>query len=197
MSAPVTFRLDTLAVHLVARLEATRRAHLDDPAAARDAFARVVGESAAALAQECRDVLGDQVQAAYLEREAHATFLPRYTRMALAQNQIESRGYGFAGSDGPVTRVLATLVAFAFAAFMARFAPGQAKAMLFLLAALTPFVPELRRWWVRRGWTAQLQELADDLGRAQDAAAALPVAEPSTSPQPEPPPRARAREEAR
>lgn len=174
MAAPPTFRLDTLAVHLVARLEASRRAHLDAPEEARAAFDRVVTESAAALARECREVLGDDVQARLLEREAHETFLPRYTRMALAQNAIEARGYGFVKGDGIVARAVATVIALVVASVLARVVPGVAKEAVFVLAACTPLVPEIRLWWTRRAWSAQLQELADDLGRLQDAAEALP-----------------------
>lgn len=175
MAAPPTFRLDTLAVHLVTRLEASRRAHLDAPEAAKAAFSRVVDESAAALARECREVLGDEAQAALLEREARETFLPRYTRLALAQSAQERRGYGFVIGDGPVTRVVLTVFALAWAAFLARYLPGFLKAGVFLVAAATPFVPEIRSWWARRRWNGQLQELADDLGRVQDAAEMLPV----------------------
>ena len=160
-------RLDTLTVHLVTRLEATRRAHLDDPDAARAAFTRVIEEAAAALARECREVLGDEAQARLIQREARETLLPRYARMALAQNRLEARGYGVLG-DGPVARVLATVAAVAVAAVISRFMPGFMKEGVFVLAALTPIVPEIQLWWVRRAWGRQLQELADDMeiGRA-------------------------------
>lgn len=189
MSLPST-RLDTFTVHLVTRLEATRRAHLDDEAAARAAFARVIEEAAHALAAECRDTLGDEAQARLIEREAHETLLPRYTRMALAQNRAESRPYGLLG-DGPVARVIATVAAVLVAAVISRFMPGFMKEGVFVLAALTPIVPEIQLWWVRRSWARQLQELADDMGRVQDAAEALPetpLAEPEPThrtPQPQ------------
>lgn len=178
MAAPPSYRLDTLSVHLVSRLEATRRAHLDDPDAARLAFARVVDEAAAALARECREVLGDEAQARLLEREARETFLPRYARMALVQNGVEARGFGGLLGDGPMARVLATVLAVVVAVIAARYLPGAAKGLLFLFAALTPFAPEIRVAWTRRAWAGQLQELADDLGRLQDAEETLPRATP-------------------
>ncbi|MDP2316445.1 MAG: hypothetical protein Q8P41_26345 [Pseudomonadota bacterium] len=174
MPAPPSYRLDTLSVHLVSRLEATRRAHLDAPDAARAAFARVVEEAAGALARECREVMGDEEQARLLEREARETFLPRYTRMALAQNQVEARGFGGPLGDGPFARIVATVIAVAIAATLSRYLPPLAEGLLFLLAAITPVAPELRVAWTRRAWAGQLQELADDLGRLQDAAETLP-----------------------
>ncbi len=176
MPAPPSYRLDTLSVHLVSRLEATRRAHLDAPDAARVAFARVVEEAAAALARECREVLGDEEQARLLEREARESFLPRYTRMALAQNRVESKGFGGVLGDGPIARVLATVLAVGFAALLARYLPlpFAVEGLLFLLAGMTPFAPEIRVAWTRRAWSGELQELADDLGRLQDAAETLP-----------------------
>jgi hypothetical protein len=188
--APPSFRLDTLSVHLVSRLEATRRAHLDTPDAARAAFARVVEESASALARECRDVLGDEEQARLLERESRETFLPRYTRMALAQNRVEARGFGGPFGDGPFARIVATVLAVAVAAVGARFLPPIAEGLLFLMAAITPVAPELRVAWTRRAWSKELQELADDLGRLQDAAETLPelprtashIADPAAAP---------------
>ncbi|MDP2309714.1 MAG: hypothetical protein Q8P18_27085 [Pseudomonadota bacterium] len=174
MPAPPSYRLDTLSVHLVSRLEATRRAHLDAPDAARAAFARVVQDTAAALARECREMVGDEEQARLLEREATETFLPRYTRMALAQNRIEARGFGGPFGDGPFARIVATVLAVAIAAVGARFLPPVAEGLLFLLAAITPIAPELRVAWTRRAWSRELQELADDLGRLQDAAESLP-----------------------
>lgn len=196
MSAPSSFRLDTLTVHLVGRLEATRRAHLDAPDAAREAFARVTQEAAGALARECRE-LGDDSQAALLEREAIETFLPRYTRMALAQNSVEAAGYGGILGDGIVARVVATGLAVALAFAVSRFLPGTLKEVPLVLAVFTPILPELRLWWTRRAWTRALQELADDLGRVQDAAEELPAAAPTADPIPVPPQPARTREEAR
>ena len=45
--APPSFRLDTLAVNLIERLEPVRRAHLDDPARARAALERTTAQVAA------------------------------------------------------------------------------------------------------------------------------------------------------
>ncbi len=211
MSAPSSYRLDTLAVLLVGRLEATRRAHMDNTEAARAAFARVIAEGAEAVAQECREMLGDEVQARLLLREATETFLPRYTRLALAQNQVEARGYGGLLPDGPIGRIVATAIALVVATLSARILhlPVPIEMLIFFAAALTPVAPEIRVAWARRGWRGQLQELADDLGRVQDAAEALPhptasiaassapsaTLAPTASPEPVPPAR-RSPEEA-
>ncbi len=196
MSVPTSFRLDTFAVHLVGRLEATRRAHLKDPEAASAAFARVTHEAAEAMAKECREILGDPSQAVVIEREALETFLPRYTRMAIDQNTVEARGYGGILGDGIVARVVATAIAVVLALALARALPGALKEVPLVLSVFTPILPELRLWWARRSWAGALQELADDLGRVQDAADELPrvEAEPPSETVPHP---TRAREEAR
>jgi hypothetical protein len=183
--APTSYRLDTFAVQLIGRLDATRRTHLDDPDAARQAFGRIVTEAASALARECREVVGDEEQARLLEREAVETFLPRYTRMALVQNRTEARGFGPFG-DGPFVRIIATAVAISAATVLARLLPGQNDLLFYFAAALTPIAPEVRVWWSRRAWRAELQELADDLGRVQDAAQALPHADPAVETAAEP-----------
>lgn len=187
MPAPPSYRLDTLSVHLVSRLEATRRAHLDAPDAARAAFARVVNAAANALARECRELIGDEEQARLLEREATETFLPRYTRMALAQNRVEARGFGGPLGEGPFARIGMTVIAVVIAAVSARFLPPIAVALLLLMAAITPIAPEIRVAWTRRVWSKKVQELSDDLGRLQDAAESLPQGTPPRLSAPEDP----------
>lgn len=179
---PGSFRLDTLAATLVGRLEAVRRAHLDDPAAAREAIARTTGEVVAALAAECRDTLGDEAQARRLEREGMDTFLPRYTRLALAQNADEAR-LQRGGVVGQVAlRVAAAAAGFFMGAVLARVIPGPLDLLWYLAAPTALFGPELLTSIWRRRFAGQLQELADDLGRVQEAEDRLaPPVEPAST----------------
>lgn len=182
---PTSYRLDTLAVLLIARLEPTRRAHEDEDGAL-EAYRGIVEDAARGVANECRDTYGDLDQAARVEREAVATFLPRYARLAAKQNAEEARGYGFAFGDGPLARVGATLFAFAGAALVSRVIHHWVDVLFFVAACAVPLIPEIRVAWSRRRYAAALQELADDLGRLQDAeqdlapAPRLPIDEPVT-----------------
>lgn len=171
---PSTYRLDTLAVLLIARLEPARRAFEGDEAGAREAFRARVEDAARALAAECRDTFGDLAQAARIEREALATFLPRYARLAVQQNAEEAKGYGFAFGDGFFARAFATVIAFASAALLSRVIHHWVDVVFFVVACFVPVLPEIRVAWSRRRYRALLQELADDMGRLQDADQELP-----------------------
>ena len=179
---PATYRLDALSVLLISRLEPARRTYVDNPAAARDDFRRIVEGHARPLAAECLETLGDVAQARRIEHEAMETFLPRYTRLALAQNAAESKGFGFFFGEGPLARVAATAAAFAVAALLSRVIHHWIDIVFFASALLVPFAPEARLWWSRRAYRAQLQEFADDMARIQDtdqAMASVPVSEPA------------------
>lgn len=167
--APSSYRLDHLAVLLIERLEATRRAHLTDPVAAEQALRRVTVDLIAGQAMECRQVLGDDAQAHRIEKEGVETFLPRYIRLALAQNREEARGYGLIFPDHLLGRAAATLVMLLVATLLVRLFPNPLDLAFFLLPFVTPFLPELRAWSAKRRYEAELQAVADDLGRLQDA----------------------------
>lgn len=170
--SPASFRLEALAVLLVSRLEASRRAWLDDPAQAEAEIRRISAEVAAGMAQECREVLGDDAQARRLEREAVEQFVPRYTRLALAQNKVEARQ-----DRGLAFRIIAVLVSVVLAIALERLG-----LWVWLLPLLTMFFPELQTAWSRRIYQGQLQQIVTDLAQVQDASetvsAVTPVEEP-------------------
>lgn len=165
--APPSFRLDTLAVLYIARLEATRRAHADNPAAATEAIARVTAELVAAQAAECRAVMGDEDQARRIQREGLDTFLPRYTRLALEQNREEARGGPI--PDNVLARTAAAVVGLAAATVLMEVFANPADLLFYAIPLAAPFLPEIKAWSSRRRYASRLQELADDLGELQDA----------------------------
>lgn len=179
--APRTFRLDTLAANLVARLEAVRRAHVDRPADAAAAFAATTREATTAVAAECRSTLGDEGQAHLLESEAVASFLPRYTALAVAQSRDEAT-LRLGGIVGQVLGRAAGVVVGALGwLLLDRIAPGPWGVVLMALPPAMLFWPDLLLAVWRRRFANQLQELVDDLGRLQEAHADL-------APPPEPAP---------
>jgi hypothetical protein len=167
--APSTYRLDTLAATLVARLEAVRRAHVDAPASATTAITGVTTEAVSAVSAECRETLGDEAQARLIQREVLETFLPRYLRLALAQNRDEAR-LGLGGIVGQVAgRVVGVAIGALLAWIFGRILPGRLELIYLLIPPAMLFWPEILLAVWRRRFSAQLQELADDLGRLQEA----------------------------
>lgn len=183
--APPSFRLDTLAVNLIERLEPVRRAHLDDPTRARAALERTTAQIAANVAQECRALLGDDAQARRIEQEAVDTFLPRYARLALEQNRAEHRTA--LTPLNVVTQRLAPVFALLVAgAVLSEVLPGPWDVAFDFLPFIGLFGPELLSAAARRHYRGELQALADDLGQLQDADERLAptVSEPAPSPRP-------------
>lgn len=193
--APPSFRLDTLAVNLIERLEPVRRAHLDDPGRARAALERTTSQIAANVAQECRQLLGDDAQARRIEQEAVDTFLPRYARLALDQNRAEQRT-ALTPVNVLAQRLAPVLGALIAGRVLAALAPGPWDVLFVALPFLGLFGPELLSVAARRRYRAELQALADDLGRLQDADERLTptLAPPEPAASPTSPPTRRARE---
>jgi hypothetical protein len=113
-------------------------------------------------------VLGDEAQAHRIETEAVETFLPRYARIALEQNKVERRE-----AITPANLVVQRLVPLIFGMFASRLmavaAPGPWDIAFFLVPLLALFWPEWLGALARRRYLAELQDIADDLGRLQDA----------------------------
>lgn len=180
--APSSYRLDTLAATLIARLEAVRRAHVSDPAAAEAAVEAATREVVARVAAECRETLGDEAQARLLEREGPGTFLPRYTALALEQNRDE-RKLGSGGIVGQVVvRAAGVAVGLAASLLLVRVLHGPWDLVYFLLPPAMVFWPDLLLAVWRRRFAGQLQEVVDDLGKLQDAHEQLaPASDPEPS----------------
>lgn len=170
--SPASFRLESLAALLVTRLEASRRAWLDNPELAQTEIRRITAEVAAGMAQECRDVIGDEAQARRLEREAVEQFVPRYTRLALAQNKVES------GQErGLVFRIATVVVSVVLAITLERLG-----LWVWLFPLLTLFFPELQTAWSRRAYQGQLQQIVTDLAQVQEASEQIPAVAPAEAP---------------
>ncbi len=166
--APPSFRLDTLAATFIERLEPVRRAHLDNPEAARQAIERTLREAAENVAQECRAVVGDEAQARRIEKESVDTFLPRYLRLAVAQNMVERRE-AITPLNILVQRFLPLFLGLVSARVLSAILPGPWDIVFYMFPLLALFTPEWLGFFSRRRYTNELQELADDLGQVQDA----------------------------
>lgn len=164
---PSSYRLDAIAAAMVERLEASRVTHLDEPQRAREDLERIATELVDAQARECRELTGDVIQAARIEREALHTFLPRYLRLALARNAAEASRNPM-WSDNLLVRGAMVLAAFVVASLVIRILPVRWDLVFYGLPFLALLLPELRRWQLGRRYRQDLQQLVDDLGRVQD-----------------------------
>ena len=167
--APPSYRLDTVCANLIERLEGARPTWIGDAAGAEAGFRRIADEQVEALLAEHDELMAGSSWGALLRREVLETFLPRYTRLAVDHNQDEGAGYHAWRRGDPVARVIATLVALFMAAGVYRFSHHPLSLVVFAVALLVPFVPEIRRTWYRRQYRSLLQEVVDDMGRIQDS----------------------------
>jgi hypothetical protein len=165
---PSDFRLDTVSVHLVERLEGARRSYLDRPGEAPPAFLRIAEELVSDAAAEVREYTDDVEYPAVLRREILETFLPRYTRLALEHNALERERFGAWRQGDPVARLITTGAAIFVAALFSRFFPSVFAAVAWLMVVLVALMPELRAFWYKRIYQRDLQAVVDDMARIHD-----------------------------
>lgn len=163
-----SYRLDTVAVHLIERLEGARRSYQDRPAEAKVAFAGIADEELARIIAEHDDLMDDSGYGDRLRREVHETFLPRYVRLAADHNALEAAGYHAWRRGDPIARGATTLAALLVALGVVRTVHHPVALVVFAVVLLVPFLPEIRRGHHRRQYRRLLQEVVADLGRIQD-----------------------------
>ncbi len=165
---PSDFRLDTVSVHLVERLEGARRSYVDRPEEATPAFRRIAEELVADAASEVQEYSDLPEYPVVLRREVLETFLPRYTRLALEHNALEKRRFGAWRQGDPIARLISTGAAVFAAAIFSRFMPSVFAAVAWLFVFLVALMPELRATWYRRLYKRDLQAVVDDMARIHD-----------------------------
>ena len=163
-----SYRLDTVAVHLIERLEGARRSYQERPAEGEAAFARIAEEELGRIIAEHDDLMDDPGYGARLRREVHETFLPRYVRLAADHNALEVAGYHAWRRGDPIARGVTTLGALLVALGFVRTVHHPVALVAFAVVLLVPFLPEIRRGHHRRQYRRLLQEIVADLGRIQD-----------------------------
>jgi hypothetical protein len=165
---PSDFRLDTVSVHLVERLEGARRSYMDRPEEAPPAFLRIAEELVADAASEVREYTDDGEYPAVLRREVLETFLPRYTRLALEHNKLERVRFHAWRAGDPIARLVSTGAAVLAAALFSRFFPSVFAAVAWIFVLLVALMPELRAFWYKRLYQRDLQAVVDDMARIHD-----------------------------
>ncbi len=165
---PSDFRLDTVSVHLVERLEGARRSYTDRPDEAAPAFRRIAEELVADASAEVMEYTDNAEYPDVLRREILETFLPRYTRLALEHNALEKTRFGAWRSGDPIARLITTTAAVVGAALFSRFFPSVFAAVAWIAVLLVALMPELRTFWYKRLYRRDLQAVGDDMARIHD-----------------------------
>ena len=162
-----SYRLDTVAAHLIERLEGARRSYLDRPEALDDAAKRIVAEALAEVLSEMADVMDDPAHAERISTEMHETFLPRWLQLAKLQNELEASRFDTWRRGDIVFRLVAFFVPLLIALAATRALHSPVVALAFIVPILVPFMPELRAWQATRRHQGALQAIVDDLERIQ------------------------------
>ena len=165
---PTPYRLDTVAASLVARIEGARRTWVGDPAAAEAGMQRIAEETLDRVIAEHDEIMAGSQWGGMLRREMMETFLPRYTRLAVAHNELEAAGYGAWRGGDPLARVMATGAMLLVAMTAARLLHHPLTILLFIMALLVPILPEFRAFYHRRQYGRDVQQAVDDMGRIQE-----------------------------
>ncbi len=166
MVAP-SYRLDTVAAHLIERLEGARRSYLDRPEELETAGRRIVEVALGEVLSEMAEVFADSIHAEHLRREMAETFLPRWLKLARLQNDLEGTRFDTWRQGDLVFRTVAFIAPLLVAIAATRLLHSPVAALTYLVPVLLPFLPEIRAWQAARRYQRALQEIVDDMERIQ------------------------------
>lgn len=171
---PTEYRLEQVAARLTERLESTRRSYAGDPDGAAATFGRLADEIVEnAVAEYTADGFVDDPErhARFLESEIRETFLPRYSRLAVAMTQREESGYGVGFLYGPIGRVAMFVMVLVIGVLMLRVpGPWGVKLAPMVPLLIGMFVPDLLAWAARRRYRKELVSVLEDMRHIQDRA---------------------------
>jgi len=165
---PEKYSLAAVAQHLLSLFEVRR------PGMARwdaDALERLGREAESALRQmeqQCCELGTDDPQhwarARAVVRDA---LLPRYARLAEAENAAAARDYGMWRGGDLIARASFALCGLVLGAIAVAvpWIPVTEKWVPWALFVLGPFVPDAYSWWYRRRYRRRLEALVLDLAR--------------------------------
>ncbi len=164
---PKSYRLDTVAAHLIERLEGSRRSYLDRPDELEIAARRIAGEALSEVCSEYTEIMGDDGHPERIRREMLETFLPRWLKLARLQNELEARRFDTWREGDIVFRLAAFLGPLIVALVATRALHSPLVALAYVVPFTLPFLPELRAWQAASRYQRALQAIVDDLERIQ------------------------------
>ncbi|MBW1877263.1 MAG: hypothetical protein JRJ84_02780 [Deltaproteobacteria bacterium] len=170
---PTDYRLEQVCTRLIERLEGARRTYVGFPERAVIAFNRIAAEQVEAAIREYREVaLADhpEDQATLLRREVLATFLPRYTRLAVQMTAREEAGFGMGVFAEPMGRAVLAAIAVFFLFFCWRLVRVPLLWPMLLAILVLPFASDLVRWMYQGWYGRRLEAVLGDMARIQEQA---------------------------
>lgn len=175
MTAP-SYRLETIALNLIERLEGARRTWATEPEVARTELSRAANDQLERILAEHDEIIDTPGWSEVVRREIQQTFLPRYLRLAIDHNALEERGYNAWRGGDPIGRIVGGLAAVTAAMVLVRLVHHPGALVGFAIALAVPFIPEIRRVYFRRRYRAALQQVVDDMARIQSEIERFPAA---------------------
>ena len=167
---PTRYQLPELTAHVMAVLERRREGYSDWSA---DVEAKLTEEARAALAEAGRqfaEVADDRLYWQRLEQIVLTAALPRYFRLASAEQQLEKAKYGVWRGGDLISRAVYAAAGLVVAAIVFRTGvPKQVELMPLAFFIGGPMIPDLQVWFARRRYSAKLATVVDDM-RAEAAA---------------------------
>src|SRR5438552_9514181 len=165
---PKKYSLAAVAQHLLSLFEVRRPGMARWDSEALERLGREAESALRQMEQQCRELgIDDPPHWARARSVVRDALLPRYARLAEAENAAAARDYGLWRGGDLIARAsfaLCWLVLGAIAVAVP-WIPVTEKWVPWALFVLGPFVPDAYSWWYRRRYRRRLEALVLDLAR--------------------------------
>jgi cytochrome P450 len=165
---PEKYSLAAVARHLLALFEVRRPGIARWDAEAQERFRREADAALRQMEQQCRELgVDDPPHWQRARSVVNDALLPRYGRLAEAENAAAARDYGMWRGGDLVARAAFALCGLVLGAIAVAvpWIPVQEKWVPWALFVLGPFLPDAYAWWYRRQYHKRLGALVADLAR--------------------------------
>lgn len=165
---PEKYSLAAVAQHLLAVFEVRRPGFTRWDADTHERLSREADAALQQMEKQCRELGIDDVP--HWQRASavvHDALLPRYERLAEAENAAAARDYGMWRGGDLVARAAFALCGLVLGAIAVAvpWIPIYEKWFPWALFVLGPFVPDAYSWWYHRRYRKRLEALVLDLAR--------------------------------
>ena len=165
---PEKYSLAAIAQHLLAVFEVRRPGMARWNAETHERLTREADSALQQMEKQCRELgVDDPPHWARARAVVHDALLPRYERLAEAENAAAAGEYGMWRGGDLVARAAFALCGLLLGAIAVAvpWIPIYEKWFPWALFVLGPFVPDAYSWWYRRRYRKRLEGLIADLAR--------------------------------